>query len=131
MKIKKNDKDIDNKKSILFLGDVVPYKSFKFKNNFKTVFNLECPITAIDKPITGKINLKISENYLKNIFDDTILCACISNNHILDYGKEGLESTLLELKKKKIRDVTSSFSTVPSSPPNSIPQAQNPCSFSV
>jgi len=85
--------------SILFLGDVIPYKAFKFHNSYKTVFNLECPITAKGKPVTGKINLKVSKNYLKNIFGGNMLCTCISNNHILDYGNEGLQSTLSELKK--------------------------------
>ena len=93
---------MNRENSILFLGDVVPYKAFKFDNNYKIVFNLECPITAKGKPVTGKINLKVSKNYLKNIFGDNMLCACISNNHILDYGNEGLESTLSELKRIKL-----------------------------
>lgn len=88
--------------SILFLGDVVPYKPYKFKNNLKTVFNLECPITTKGDPITGKINLKVAENYLKNIFGDNILCSSISNNHMLDYGEDGLKSTLSELSKIRV-----------------------------
>lgn len=94
---------MDKKNSILFLGDVVPYKRIKFKNNFKTVFNLECPITTVGSPAVGKINLKVSENHLKSIFNDNILCASISNNHILDYRSEGLDSTLSELKRIEVK----------------------------
>jgi hypothetical protein len=86
-------------KTILFLGDVVPYKPFKFKNTYNTVINLECPIIIDGNPVARKINLKVKENYLKNIFGSTLICASIGNNHILDYGKEGLESTLTELQK--------------------------------
>ena len=94
---------MNKENSVLFLGDVVPFKPFKFKNNLKTVFNLECPITSKGKPAQGKIILSVKENYLKKIFSDNPLCISIGNNHILDYGKEGLESTLAELEKSKIK----------------------------
>ena len=93
---------MNNKNAILFLGDVVPYKPFKFRNTFKTVINLECPIIQDGIPVIGKINLKVDKNYLKNIFNNNLICASLGNNHILDYGKEGLESTLTELKKLEI-----------------------------
>ena len=88
--------------SVLFLGDVVPYKPIKFKNNYKTVFNLECPITNTGKPATDKIVLSVRENHLKDIFKDNLLSVCLGNNHILDYGIEGLESTLKELENLKL-----------------------------
>ncbi len=94
---------MDKRNSILFLGDVVPYKPFKFKNNYKTVFNLECPITSEGKPAANKIILSVKENYLENIFNGNLLCICLGNNHILDYGKEGLESTFKELEKLKLK----------------------------
>lgn len=90
---------MDKKNTVLFLGDVVPYKPFKFKNTHQTVINLECPIIESGNPVEGKINLRVKENYLKNIFNSNLLCVCLGNNHILDYGENGLESTLLELRK--------------------------------
>lgn len=93
---------MNKENSILFLGDVVPYKPIKFKNNYKTVFNLECPIINNGKPAADKIVLSVKENYLKNIFKDNILCLCLGNNHILDYGLEGLKSTLNELDKLEL-----------------------------
>lgn len=85
--------------TLLFLGDVIPYKPRKFKNSYKTVINLECPITIKGNPALGKINLSVKENYLKNIFDNNLFCICLGNNHIFDYGKVGIDSTLDSLDK--------------------------------
>ncbi|HEX2967692.1 MAG TPA: CapA family protein [Bacteroidales bacterium] len=88
---------MNNQTSLLFLGDVVPYKPFRFNNNLKTVINLECPISRKGKPISGKVNLSVSENHLKKIFGTNLLGISLGNNHILDYGMEGLFSTLKEI----------------------------------
>jgi hypothetical protein len=88
---------MDKNRVLLFLGDVVPYKPFKFQNDFKTVINLECPIIREGIPEGGKINLKVKESYLGDIFGNNLFCVNIGNNHILDYGVEGLSSTLNEL----------------------------------
>jgi hypothetical protein len=88
--------------AILFLGDVAPYKPYKFKNKFKTVINLECPITRKGSPAKGKIILGAKDNYLKDIFNSSLLGVNVGNNHILDYGVKGLDSTIMELKKSDI-----------------------------
>jgi hypothetical protein len=88
---------MDEENSLLFLGDVVPYKPFRFKNTLKTVINLECPIIREGKPISGKVNLSVPENYLRQTFGENLLAVNLGNNHILDYGVEGLEATLREL----------------------------------
>ncbi|SHJ12521.1 capsule synthesis protein PGA_cap [Tangfeifania diversioriginum] len=93
---------MDEKESILFLGDVVPHKLFKFINHYPTVINLECPITMVGNPVPGKINLNASENHLNTIFNGKLISVSLGNNHILDYGKKGLESTLNELEKYRI-----------------------------
>lgn len=94
---------MEEKTSILFLGDVVPYRSFKFRNTYKTVINLESPITDDMNPVKGKINLRVKKNYLRDIFENNLFCACIGNNHILDFGKKGLDSTLNELQKINVK----------------------------
>jgi poly-gamma-glutamate synthesis protein (capsule biosynthesis protein) len=93
---------MESETSLLFLGDVVPYKPFRFRNNIKTVINLECPIIKDGKPVSGKINLRVGENYLSDIFGDKLAFANLANNHILDYGVEGLNSTIRELDKKGV-----------------------------
>lgn len=85
------------------MGDVVPYKPFIFRSIHKTIINLESPVTKTGKPAEGKINLIVKENYLKEIFDDNLLAVNIGNNHILDYGKEGLVSTLNEIEKLGVK----------------------------
>jgi len=90
---------MDKNNTLLFLGDVVPYKPFKFHNDLKTVINLECPIIKEGIPVGGKINLKVQENYLSDIFGNNLLCVNLGNNHIFDYGLEGLNSTIHELEK--------------------------------
>lgn len=84
---------------ILFLGDVVPYKPFRFKNNLKTIINLECPIISDATPVTGKINLSVDKNHLGKTFGNNLLAANLGNNHILDYGIAGLNSTIGEIGK--------------------------------
>lgn len=84
--------------SILFLGDVVPYKTFRFKNNLKSVINLECPIVSEGVPISGKVNFRVSENHLYEIFGDNLFAVNMGNNHIMDYGVGGLEETLKQFR---------------------------------
>ncbi len=93
---------MNKENSILFLGDVVPYKPFKFKNTHKTVINLECPITGEKGPSPGKIILSVKNSYLKSIFNSNLMAVNIGNNHILDFGAKGLESTINELEKSEI-----------------------------
>ena len=61
---------MDNNKILLFLGDVVPYKSFKFRNDLQTVINLECPIIKGGIPEEGK---SISFLKLPLIFGENLL----------------------------------------------------------
>lgn len=93
---------MDKNKVLLFLGDVVPYKPFSFTNDLQAVINLECPIIKGGIPEGGKINLKVQENYLADIFGENLFCVNIGNNHILDYGIEGVASTLNELDRIKV-----------------------------
>lgn len=93
-----NPEIMPEENSILFLGDVVPYKPFRFKNNLKTIINLECPIIENGNPVTGKINLSVGKNHLGKTFGKNLLAANLGNNHILDYGLDGLASTIRETK---------------------------------
>jgi hypothetical protein len=89
--------------SILFLGDVVPYRQFRFRNSYKTIVNLECPIiTGHSNPVGGKIILGVRKNYLNDIFGTNLMAVSIGNNHMLDYGEEGLFSTIQELDRSGI-----------------------------
>lgn len=64
------------------------------------VINLEGPITEINEPqkITKVQNFKSSPNIL-NLFDNRFIFS-LANNHIMDYGREGLNNTINFLKNK-------------------------------
>ena len=70
------------------------------------VTNLECPITESDTKIvkTGP-NLKSSLNSIKPLSFAGFNLATLANNHIMDYGSEGLESTLKSCSKEGISTV--------------------------
>lgn len=84
--------------SLLFLGDVAAYHAYGFSSKCKTVINIECPVTVSGEPSTGKIILRAEKNYLGGIFGSNLFAANLGNNHILDYGPEGLDSTINELE---------------------------------
>ena len=77
-----------------------------FKDSDYSFLNLESPI--LNNPRNLKKNLKFADNlYLPecsvNIIKDlNISHACLANNHIMDYGYEGLNNTIRILKKNNI-----------------------------
>lgn len=89
--------------TIMFLGDVAAYTPYRFRNKNQVIANLECPITKTGSPATGKIILGAKENHLRSIFNNCLLGVNLANNHILDYGEEGLTSTIDALEASGIR----------------------------
>lgn len=59
------------------------------------ILNLECPLTKSKKPIlkTGK-NFRSGPNSILFLKEFNFKLACLANNHIMDYGYEGLTDTL-------------------------------------
>ncbi len=94
----------EGKDELLFLGDVVPHKQVRFNNRHRTVINLECPIVVDEaSPARGKINLRVSNNYLTDIFKSNLEIVCLANNHIFDFGIEGVNSTISQLERNGIK----------------------------
>lgn len=72
-------------------------------NSDTTVANLETPIIDGGKPILKSgPSIKINEENFNRIVESGIDALSLSNNHILDYGIEGLDSTINILKKNNI-----------------------------
>lgn len=67
------------------------------------VCNLESPVTRSARPVWGKINLKAGGIYFKETFGGNPIAVCLANNHIMDYGEEGLRDTLATLRAEGIR----------------------------
>jgi hypothetical protein len=67
------------------------------------VLNLEGPLTCSQRPAWGKINLKADGAYFKETFGRNPVAVCLANNHIMDYGAEGLRDTLEALRVEGIQ----------------------------
>ncbi len=72
--------------------------------------NLEGPIINKDMKERTKIGPNIS-NSLKNVeylIKNNFNLFCLANNHIFDYGKEGIENTIKILKENKVKYIGAS-----------------------
>ncbi len=81
-------------------GDVfVGHRRFELPDGFDNlIINLEGPIAG-GKPAPGKINLLSAVDCFTGTFGGRILAAGLANNHVLDYGQDGLRGTLAHLDK--------------------------------
>ena len=85
----------------IYLTDSVNLDQLGDADNF--ILSLEAPFTDQGIPKKNKVNLFMNGEYLfKTFASKKILAVNLSNNHIMDYGEEGLEYTLNVLKNKNI-----------------------------
>ena len=83
-----------NKTEMIF-HDILPL----MKNADYVIANLEAPATFNNQKLNkNSINLKSDPNILRLMTDCGIRAFSLANNHILDYGMEGLEDTIRHLK---------------------------------
>ena len=81
-------------KKVIEKGELIFGDSLKLIKSVDLSFvNLECPLTSSSKPINkiGKLR-KCNPNCSDALVSFTLLG--LANNHILDYGKEGLKETI-------------------------------------
>ena len=110
--------------NIIITGDFCPHKrieQFFLKEEYKSVFNgfekianncdlvitdLECPLTFSNIPIakTGP-NLKAHPDCINGIKFGGFNIVALANNHIMDFGKQGLADTINACDKNNIRYV--------------------------
>jgi len=109
---------------ILFVGDYCPIgrnKNFIEKNKYSDVFgdfklltsqadfciaNMEAPLTKSNTVIekTGP-NIKVPTSFLKPLKEIGFDAVTLANNHIMDYGEDGLKSTINVCEREGIRFV--------------------------
>ena len=94
--IKDCEKQFNDCKSKELFNDVID----AFKGSDRVIINLECAITDKNTPIK-KIgpNLKAPLNTALVLKDIGVTDCALSNNHIFDYGRAGIEDTLDALNK--------------------------------
>lgn len=83
-------------------GDFLTYSS----SSDLAITNLECPITDSTKKIkkTGP-NHKVPYEAIKPIKHAGYALVTLANNHIMDYGEEGLKSTMLACEMEEVNYV--------------------------
>ena len=70
------------------------------------VVNQESPVTGIESPAAQKaIYLRSSTRAINSLQDLRVKVASLANNHIADYGEEGLEETISRLRSAGITPV--------------------------
>ena len=80
---------------ILRLGEYIKY------NNYITILNLEAPLKSKD-PIKKWINLFQEESIFKVLKILNVKAVNLANNHIMDWGENGLRKTIERLRDSNI-----------------------------
>lgn len=77
-----------------------------FQNSDLSIINLEAPLTKNNIPInkTGP-NIKLDPENIKLLKDVNIKLVTLANNHMLDFGKQGIEDTLKICEENGIETV--------------------------
>ena len=93
--------------SILLLGDVAPQQKFKSSIDIDAsllLLNLEVPIIKKKAPAIKKAgpHLSAKELVLPAVNSGYTIVANLANNHIMDYGSDGLRDTLTECNEKNV-----------------------------
>ena len=82
-------------------GDLAPI----FKQTDLVIVNLESPFTYSSKNFKKTVPLKADPSYAHILKDNNVDVAALANNHIMDYGPQGLTDTLAALDKYNITHV--------------------------
>lgn len=102
--------------NLLFAGDFIPPENTDniysddlkavLKNKDFSIVNLETPLTERGKKIvkTG-MNFRRSPSTVKHIKEGYFDAVCLSNNHIRDYGDEGVLDTIETCNQNNIQTV--------------------------
>ena len=94
---------------ILFLGDFFLNGSYNIELpiecvHYPFILNLEGPISNRGKPTPEKISLVMREGIFERIFNRLLpMAVSLSNNHIMDYGNDAFEDTLINLNKLGVK----------------------------
>lgn len=79
--------------------------------------NLESPLVEQGRPIPGKCTLRGSPKWAPVLRGAGIRLVTLANNHTMDYGGEGLRSTIAALEKEGLRYVGAGLDATQASAP--------------
>lgn len=83
-----------------------------FENDDFTMINLEGPLTDTGYPMQKKHTFRGPTSYVNIITENSVEAVTIANNHTLDYGQTGYDSTLAALKDAGVPYVERDASTI-------------------
>lgn len=86
-------KSADNPSAHIF-SSIIP----DLKNANLTIANLENPLLEQGRPVPGKCTLRGSVGWAQILKETGIRVLSLANNHIMDYGEDGLFSTIKALE---------------------------------
>ena len=94
-------------KEYFISGNMQPVVGNELQNVLKKadyrIFNLECPLVNTESPIPKcGPNLGSEESTVKGLKSIGVDLLTLANNHIMDHGNAGLESTISVLEKENI-----------------------------
>lgn len=76
-------------------NDIVEISRWINENGYSVILNLEGPLIRTDMPINKRgSNLFQSDIAIEILQKLNVLGVCLANNHIMDYGAEGLKKTI-------------------------------------
>jgi poly-gamma-glutamate capsule biosynthesis protein CapA/YwtB (metallophosphatase superfamily) len=83
-----------------------PFQHFKiFSEGDLSMVNLENPVTERTQRVDKEFNFKMNPKYLRVLQEAGIKLVTLANNHIFDYGADGLLETIHFLDSVRIRHV--------------------------
>ena len=83
-----------------------------FENDEFTMVNLEGPLTDVGNPMQKKHAFRGPTSYVNIITENSIEAVTLANNHNMDYGQVGYDSTLATLKGAQVPFVERDSSVV-------------------
>jgi poly-gamma-glutamate synthesis protein (capsule biosynthesis protein) len=105
---------LEENSQVLFLGDflydydylnsdIIEISSWVRDNNYLTVLNLESPLVRSGNPINKRgPHLAQSDLTIEILNRLNVICVCLANNHIFDYGWDAFRKTIQLLEDNSI-----------------------------
>lgn len=83
--------------------DILEISNWINENGYRVVLNLEGPLAKNDRPIKKRgLNLCQSDLTIEILKKLNVVGVCLANNHMMDYGADGLKKTIELLDKNGI-----------------------------
>ena len=91
----------DSSRSVLyFLGDVYLPHPVELQGELPgaLIYNQEAPLTRATRGWPATVNLRVEEDHAVATFGRHPAAVCLANNHVMDFGAEGLRETTERLE---------------------------------